>query len=144
MLFGLGKLFQRLLLGEIVSKGIYNKTYFINHPEERNKPAIMYCVVLVNKQTSERECLKIGITQGTSWKDALKRSSGFGPYEARIQKIVSGTLEEIFELEQYLHEAWADYKYLPKHKFGGWQECFEIRKEIIQSIPNDPQKISLD
>jgi len=123
-----------------MSKGVYNDTYFKNHPEECNKPGLLYCVVLVHKATNIRECLKIGITQGSTWKDALKRSSGFGPYEARIQKTVAGTLYDVYKLEQYLHECWADLKYLPKEQFGGWQECFEINKDIILSIPNTAER----
>lgn len=118
-----------------MSKGIYNETYFLNNPEESQVPAVLYCVVLVNKKTKKRECLKIGIAKGTSWKDVLKRSSGFGPYEARIQVWLSGPLEEIYHLEQFLHESWAHEKYYPKEKFGGHTECFNFKKKIVKSIP---------
>ena len=37
-----------------MSKGIYNRTYFENHPEEADVEATLYCVVLVNKMTFER------------------------------------------------------------------------------------------
>ncbi len=119
-----------------MSKGIYNETYFKNNPEECDIPAILYCVILVDKATSRRECIKIGIAKGTSFRDAIKRSAGFKGYEIRIQKLVKGGLEEIYYLEQYLHELWQDYKYKSNRVFGGHTELFEINDQIIKSIPD--------
>ena len=34
--------------------GLYNQTYFDNHPEEQVKDGVLYGVVLVNKRTYER------------------------------------------------------------------------------------------
>lgn len=119
-----------------MSKGIYNPTYFKNNPEEVNKPALLYCVILVDKKTMKRECIKIGIAKGTSWKHIIKRASGFTGYDLRIQKVVKGTLENIYYLEQYLHELWQDYKYNSDRRFGGHTELFEVKDEIIKSIPN--------
>lgn len=121
-----------------MSIGGYNTTFFKNHPEKADGPGVLYCVVLVNKKTFEREAVKIGITKGTNYKDAIKRSNGFKVYEIRIQKLVTGRLEDIFYLEQWLHELWADEKYEPKEHFGGHTECFNIGalKEILKSIPD--------
>ena len=122
-----------------MSKGIYNPAYFASHPEECNKPASLYVVVLVNRKTHLRECVKIGITaQGTDWRAALKRSKGFTGYDIRIQKIVSGPLEDIYYLEDYLHELWSEYKYTEASKFGGHTELFKIEKlkEILASVPS--------
>jgi hypothetical protein len=121
----------------MASKGLYNPTYFINNPEEASKPAILYCVVLVNRRTMERVCIKIGITQGTANRDVLKRAGGFKGYDVRIQRLVYGTLEEIYYLEEYLHELWADRKYKSEWKFGGHSELFELDDEIIRSIPTN-------
>jgi len=121
-----------------MSKGIYNPKYFENHPEESNLEGVLYIVVLVNKKTNLRECVKIGITKGRNWKAAIKRSSGFNGYEIRIQKIVAGTLEEVYYLEEYLHELWSEHRYHGASKFGGWTELFNIDKlsEILASVPN--------
>lgn len=119
-----------------MSKGIYNPTYFKNHPEEKDLPAILYCVILVNKKTLNRECIKIGITKGTSYKDVSKRAVGFSGYDIRVQKIVKGTLEDIYYLEEYLHEKWSDEKYKAPHKFGGHTELFNLNIDIIKSIPD--------
>ena len=120
-------------------KGIYSEKYFANHPEKAVEPGVLYVVVLVNTKTFEREAVKIGMTKGTNYRDAIKRSKGFDGYEIRIQKLVKGTLEEVFHLEQYLHEKWSDEKYKPKQKFGGWSECFNISAlpQILKSIPNE-------
>jgi predicted nucleic acid-binding Zn-ribbon protein len=117
--------------------GGYNKTRFSRDRELANSAGIMYCIVLVNSKTSERTCVKIGITKGSSNKDVLKRARGFKGYEPRIQKLVHGTLEEVFELEQSLHKKWASYRYLDSHRFGGHTELFQISKlpEILKSIP---------
>lgn len=122
-----------------MAKGIYNPTYFKNHPEECNIDAILYVVVLVNKATNVRESVKIGITKGTSWKNAIKRAGGFTGYDIRIQKIVKGKLEDIYYLEEYLHELWQDYRYYDSHKFGGHSELFQLSKlsEILSSIPSE-------
>jgi hypothetical protein len=122
-----------------VSKGLYNPTYFANHPEIAKSDGCLYIVVLVNKITNKRECVKIGITKGRSWKDAIKRSGGFNGYDIRIQKIVAGNLEEVFYLEDYLHELWAEHRYYDSHRFGGHTELFTIDKlsEILASVPNE-------
>jgi len=118
-----------------MSKGIYNDKYFENHPEECEVEAVLYCVILVNKKTFERECIKIGIAKGKDWRHVIKRANGFKGYDLRIQKTVTGGLEEIYHLEQYLHEKWAHKRHIPKQKFGGWTELFEVDPEIIRSIP---------
>lgn len=92
-------------------------------------------MVLVEKKTQTRECIKIGIAKGRNWKDVIKRSGGFKGYELRIQKVVPGTLEEIFYLEQYLHDLWSHKRFKTTHKFAGYTECFELDDEIIRSIP---------
>jgi hypothetical protein len=121
-----------------MSKGIYNAKYFENHPEERDLEAILYIVVLVNKSTDLRECVKIGITKGRDWRAALKRAKGFNGYDVRIQKTIVGRLEDIFYLEDYLHEMWSEHRYYGASKFGGHTELFSIEKlpEILRSIPD--------
>lgn len=120
-----------------MSKGVYNETYFNNNPEEAKKEGTLYCVVLVNKETHKRECLKIGITKGRGWKATLARASGFPYHEVRILKTVTGPLEEIFYLEQYLHELWQEERYISDKKFGGHTELFNYSDEIIKSVPKN-------
>lgn len=94
-------------------------------------------MVLVDKKTSERVCIKIGIAKGRNWKDVIRRSGGFKGYETRIQKVVPGQLEDIYYLEQYLHELWSHKKYKSPWKFGGHSELFELDDEIIRSVPKE-------
>lgn len=121
-----------------MSKGIYNNTYFKNHPEECDLEGVLYCVVLVNKVTFERQCIKIGIAKGKDWRHVVKRASGFTGYDLRIQKTVTGRLEDIYYLEQYLHELWSHYRYYGSHKFPGHTEVFRIEQlpQILKSIPD--------
>lgn len=119
-----------------MSKGIYNETYFKNNPEECDKDAVLYCVVLVNRTTYVRECIKIGIAKGKNWKDVIRRSKGFTGYDLRIQKVVPGRLEDIYFLEQYLHEMWSHEKFVSATRFGGHTELFRLKDEIIRSIPD--------
>ncbi len=132
---------NRILKGAGCAKcnlvGGYNKTRFERDRDLALSPGILYVIVLVNKETQERQCLKIGITKGTSNKDVLKRAKGFKGYEPRIQKLVHGTLEDVFELEQSLHKKWIKHKYSDSHKFGGYTELFQIQMlpDILKSIP---------
>ena len=52
----------------------------------------MYGIVLVNKRTFRRECIKVGIASGKDWRHIIKRSRGFKGYDIRIQKTWSSTL----------------------------------------------------
>jgi hypothetical protein len=117
--------------------GVYNKTYFDNRPEIAESPGILYCVILVNKKTHEREVLKIGIAKGKTWKDAVKRSSGFKGYDLRIQKIFTSTLRDVWEKEQALHSKWKHLQKFPSVTFGGYTECFEISPEILADFPKN-------
>lgn len=115
-----------ILFGIYTQKMSYNTTWFLSNPDKANQPGLLYVVVLVNKKTFERECIKIGITKGRTWKDAIVRSMGFGAYEIRIQTTVSASLEEVYNLEQTLHNEFKEYAHKPKEKFGGHTECFSL------------------
>lgn len=115
--------------------GKYNPTFFSRNPEIAKSPGILYLVVLVNKETNVRECLKIGITKGTNFKDVKRRANGFKGYEYRLLKIVKGSLEEVFNLEQSLHKLWANKRHFSSKKFPGHTELFDLDDEIIRSVP---------
>jgi|TARA_R100000951_G_scaffold16621_2_gene13138 hypothetical protein len=121
----------------VPSIGKYNETYFRNHPEEAEKDGVLYGIVLVNKKTFERECIKVGIASGKDWRHVIKRSGGFKGYDIRIQKTWSDTLYHVWIQEQYLHEIYQHDKYEPKVKFGGHTECFKIDSLILQDFPKN-------
>lgn len=118
--------------------GIYNNKYFINNPEKANSPGVLYLVALVNKDTNTRECLKIGITFGSTNKDILRRAQGFKGYEVRVLKMFTSTLLEVFNKEQILHTYWEKEQHVPNKKFGGWTELFNLNDDIIKHFPNVP------
>lgn len=115
--------------------GGYNITRFSNDEELANSKGICYLIVLIDKSTNTRTCLKIGITKGTSNKDVIKRIASIKEYEARILKTHSGTLKEVFLLEQALHNKWNHLKYSPEKKFAGHTECFKLDDIIIKTFP---------
>ncbi len=117
--------------------GIYNQTYFDNYPEERDRDGVLYGVVLVNKETWTRECIKVGIASGKDWRHIIKRSRGFRGYDLRIQRSYHDTLYNVWKLEQTLHEKFKHDKYQPKIKFGGHTECFEITSLILRDFPKN-------
>jgi hypothetical protein len=120
-----------------VAGGIYNQTYFDNYPEERDRDGILYGVVLVNKETWTRECIKVGIASGKDWRHIIKRSRGFRGYDLRIQRSYHDTLYNVWKLEQELHDKFKHDKYQPKIKFGGHTECFEITSLILRDFPKN-------
>lgn len=117
--------------------GGYNYTRFAKDRNLATSPGLLYIVVLVNKATDEKTCVKVGITKGTSNRDVLKRASGFKGYDVRIQKLYKGSLEEVFKLEQEIHSKFSEHSYKSEWKFGGATELFNLDKlsEILNSLP---------
>ena len=90
------------------SIGKYNETYFRNHPKEMEKEGVLYGIILVNRKTFERECIKVGMASGKDWRHIVKRSRGFKGYDIRIQRTWTDTLYHVWIQEQYLHEIYKD------------------------------------
>lgn len=102
---------------------------------KREDPGVLYGVVLVNKKTFKRECIKVGIASGKDWRHVVKRSYGFKGYDLRIQRTWSSTLYKCWIREQILHRQFADDRFEPTHKFGGHTECFNIDSKILDKFP---------
>lgn len=118
-----------------MSLGVYNQTYFNNHPEEKEVDGILYGIVLVNQLTWERETIKVGIAKGRTFKDAVKRSRGFTNYEIRIQRLWQGSLYDCWRFEQKLHNQFQNDRHKTAHKFGGHTECFSMTSKILDAFP---------
>ena len=116
----------------IFMAGIYNQTYFDNHPIEKDKDGVLYGVILVNKKSWHRECIKVGIASGKDYRHIIKRSHGFKGYEIRIH-----TLYNVWKIEQQLHKKFKHDRFEPKIKFGGHTECFNINSLILQDFPKN-------
>ena len=111
--------------------GVYNQTYFNNHPLEKEREGVLYGVILVNQRTFERECIKVGIASG------IKRSRGFKGYDLRIQRTYHDTIYNCWKIEQELHKKFKHDSYSPKQKFGGHTECFKISSLILREFPKN-------
>tara|TARA_R110002074_G_scaffold350458_1_gene521458 strand:- start:214 stop:699 length:486 start_codon:yes stop_codon:yes gene_type:complete len=121
----------------IFMSGIYNQTYFDNHPFEGERDGVLYGVILVNKKTWHRECIKVGIASGKDYRHIIKRSHGFKGYEIRIQRTYHDTLYNVWKIEQDLHEKYKHESFVPKIKFGGYTECFKIDSLILRDFPKN-------
>ena len=119
----------------MASVGKYNETYFANHPQEKDREGVLYGVILVNKETYEREVIKVGIAAGKDWRHVIKRARGFQGYDLRIQRTWASTLYEVFCMEQKLHAMFSSDKFEPAHKFGGHTECFKPTSKILEEFP---------
>ena len=117
----------------------YSTTYFKNNPDVAKSPGVLYILVLVNKRTDKRECIKIGITKGKSYKAVSARAGSFRIYEHRVQKLIKGTLEEVYNLEQTLHREFAHQRYYPPESFGGHTECFILSslKDVLNVLDDN-------
>ena len=117
--------------------GVYNQTYFDNHPHEKEREGVLYGVILVNTKTFERECIKVGIASGKDWRHVIKRSRGFKGYELRIQRTYHDTIYNCWKYEQELHKKYEHDSYAPSQKFGGHTECFKIDSKILSHFPKN-------
>ncbi len=124
-----------------MSLGVYNQTYFDNHPLEKEKEGVLYGIVLVNKKTWERETIKVGIAKGRDWRSVVKRGYGFTGYEVRIQRTWSGTIYEAWLFEQKLHNQFQKDRHKTEHKFGGHTECFKMTSKILEAFPKKHEKM---
>ena len=117
--------------------GVYNQTYFNNHPHECDREGVLYGVILVNQLTFERECIKVGIASGKDWRHVIKRSRGFKGYDLRIQRTYHDTIYNCWKIEQELHEKFKDDSYSPSQKLGGHTEWFKISSLILSHFPKN-------
>lgn len=117
--------------------GVYNQTYFNNHPLEQEREGVLYGVILVNKNTFVRECIKVGIASGKDWRHVIKRSRGFTGYDLRIQRTYHDTIYNCWKIEQQLHEKFKHDQFAPTQKFGGHTECFKIDSLILRDFPKN-------
>jgi hypothetical protein len=127
-----------------VSGGVYNQTFFDNHPWEKEKDGILYGIVLVNMITWERETIKVGIAKGRTFKDAVKRGRGFTNYDIRIQRLWQGTIYDCWRWEQKLHKMFEKDRHKTQHHFGGHTECFSMDSKILHFFPKKDEQYASD
>lgn len=127
-----------------MSGGVYNQTFFDNHPWEKEKDGILYGIVLVNMITWERETIKVGIAKGRTFKDAVKRGRGFTNYDIRIQRLWQGTIYDCWRWEQKLHKMFEKDRHKTQHHFGGHTECFSMDSKILHFFPKKNEQYASD
>jgi len=127
-----------------MSGGVYNQTFFDNHPWEKEKDGILYGIVLVNMTTWERETIKVGIAKGRTFKDAVKRGRGFTNYDIRIQRLWQGTIYDCWRWEQKLHKMFEKDRHKTQHHFGGHTECFSMDSKILHFFPKKNEQYASD
>lgn len=102
------------------------KGFFANEKiRERNKqkykniPAKLY---ILKFKTKEENFYKVGVT-----KQSMRgRLYSIKPYYPTILKTIKTNLYDAIVKEQELLEHFEEYKYIPKHKFGGYTECISV------------------
>ena len=127
-----------------MSGGVYNQTFFDNHPWEKEKDGILYGIVLANMTTWERETIKVGIAKGRTFKDAVKRGRGCTNYDIRIQRLWQGTIYDCWRWEQKLHKMFEKDRHKTQHHFGGHTECFSMNSKILHFFPKKNEQYASD
>jgi len=100
--------------------GGYGEQRFLNNPEIKNNPAMLYLISIKN---DTEIFLKIGITQKTLHERFTLNNKL--PYNYEVINVINGKLYDMFILEQKLKRLYKHSKYIPNIKFNGYTECFE-------------------
>ena len=87
---------------------------------QKIKEIYLYKVVLKHKKET---FYKIGISI-----NPISRYRSYSPYKVTqvLLEEKYTDAEQAFLDEQFLHSLYREYKYIPKHNFGGHTECFSI------------------
>ncbi len=99
----------------------------------------------------EESFIKVGITDYSIGRRYSSSGDGGGKLGYKfdiIHQHFPSVGENVLFIEQKIGEMFKDKKYYPKHKFGGYMECFDINSEveIIEFITmfNDVQRCSTE
>jgi hypothetical protein len=112
----------------------FSRTGFIK--KSKNRDCTCYIIKCFN---DEEIFYKIGITS----LNTKKRFNGNRnlPYNYEVLYEIIGTAETIYNLENYLHKLYKNFKYKPKISFIGQSECFsEVDLNLIEKRINLKQK----
>lgn len=110
-------------------KGGYTFEYFENNPAEKQKPALLYLVDVVN---GNEHFVKIGVT-AKSIEQRFNRSEYKNMTITPI-RIKYMPLYEAFRLEQVLLADLKPYQFFSNSRFSGYTECFQNKPEVMQSV----------
>lgn len=99
----------------------FSRTQWVNFCNINNLNPTLY---IIKCWDEFEKFIKIGITTRSVF-DRINLESKF-KYNYRIIKKIKGDPAFIWEKEKKLHALFKDHKHIPKLKFGGMTECFNI------------------
>lgn len=111
------------------NKGGYSHTYFQNHPDDKQKPAILYAAKFTHNR---QQFIKIGITAKTTH-HRFSRSE-YKHMEIDVLYEKNTTLYDAFCEEQMLLHHLAHCRFFPADAFSGYTECFRVTEQVQQKI----------
>lgn len=116
-------------------EGGYGHARFKSHPEIKERPATLY---LIECHSNVEHFVKIGITQKTIHERFHVNNQL--PYEYAVLHQRTGTLYDLFLIEQALKKAYKQFKFIPALPFNGKTECFstEAIDALQEAISNPP------
>ena len=105
-------------------------TYFNKFPERKDLPATLY--LLYN---ADEDFYKVGITTKMQVEERIKYISH---YSFIIVDSILTTYYNAWYEEQRILKEYADFKYKPTKRFGGWGECLQCPVNIRNSKIQKP------
>ena len=112
------------------SLGGYSEEFFKNHPDYKDRPAILYLIEGLDESV---HFVKIGITR----QDIQKRFKNFiSKLSIAPIFLLNMTLHDAFKIEQRILSKFSKNKYYPRStlKFDGKTECFYYSHDMVDNI----------
>lgn len=106
--------------------GGYSDKFFECDKAKKIQPGTIYLLKLYLK---DETMLKIGITT-----DIKKRKRQYSPYTCEIITLNDTTLYDAYIKERHLKNINKNNRYIPKHPFCGYTECFAYDSSLISSF----------
>lgn len=103
--------------------GGYSMLYFTQFPHKKNEDGLLY---LIEFSGEFERFYKIGITQQTV---EQRYKYHHTPYNLLPIQTRTGNLFSLYTTEQSIIKKLKPFKYIPKHKFSGYTECFSPEGE---------------
>ncbi|MGH7889612.1 MAG: GIY-YIG nuclease family protein [Thermodesulfobacteriota bacterium] len=111
--------------------GVYNEKLFNRRPEVGTQPGTLYFIKFFSE--AEKPFYKIGITIRPDYRTRFygKKKGGYG---VEVLFTRTSTLYDSWKVERKFLSKYKPFKYVPKHKFAGAQECFLFKDTEVLSV----------
>jgi hypothetical protein len=100
-------------------EGIYTEKTFTKFPHIKDQPGIFYLIRIYNEEES---FYKYGVSKLETIN--LRYRGRLSHYSYEVITVESTSLYNAWQIENIYKEMLEPYSYRPKHKFGGWTECY--------------------